>query len=153
MPEIWCIVATAGLSLVSIITQPTHATQLNANARNATQHTQSTHASHATQLTQKRTQRKRRTQRKNKKNASYTRCTTSTVFCVLKACVLITSRQRMLVAFLLYKRLLCRCRRCRYRFCVKNLDAATAFHALFLTFVVSVFTEYSHIGLGTRARN
>ena len=71
-----------------------------------------------TQRTQ-RNKRKQRTPQKTKK-ASHTGCTTSTVFCVLKACMLITFCQRML-AFLLYKRLHGRCRKRTYRFWVQEI--------------------------------
>jgi len=163
----------------------THATQLTqtqTQTQALTHATQRTQATHATQLTQTQTHptqtharnavdadapdasanarsaRKQRTpQKKKQKNASHTRCTTSTVFCVLKACMLITFCQRML-AFLLYKRLHRRCRKRRYRFWVKEIGRSNCLPSVIIPKII--FRRfcihrvgYSHIGVGTRARN
>ena len=133
--------------MVSIFIQPTHAKQLNAsaNARNATHPSNARIACNAVDATANaskarnavdtnapdatanarnapdaKTHPTQATHATQKQNASHTRCTTCTVFCVLKAYVLITSCQH-LVAFLLYKRLHRRCRRRRYWFWVKEI--------------------------------
>jgi len=142
-------------------THPTQAQTHASNARNAVDSNASnaTHAANARNTVDanaRNTMTASNARITKTKNASYTRCTTSTDFCVLKACMLIIFCQRML-AFLLYKRLHHRCRRRRNRFWAKEIGRCNClpcviipkiiFHRFCIHRVQSYRTGYSRTKL------